>query len=255
MTRFLSIGLIIIAATVFGTTSATPALAGCGPRGMGNSDGAPKKCPMCEKMGERGMNKEMMQKMMCQMCIKKKMMKDIHHNMLTHSWSSIHEAVAVLHATQGNTATGVVRFLQVGPHIKITADVRGLEPNSTHAIHVHQYGDCTLSNGKSAGGHYNPEGHPHALPDSDTRHAGDLGNLQADGDGNAHYETIVDNISLVGHRNPILGRGVIVHAKADDGGQPTGNAGARIAYGVIGIANSPANKPPAATQPTTKPSR
>jgi len=89
----------------------------------------------------------------------------------------------------------------------------------------------------SAGGHYNPEGHQHGLPDSENRHAGDLGNVQADSEGKAHYEITVSNISIQGPRNPILGRAVIVHAKPDDGGQPVGNAGARIACGVIGVAN------------------
>jgi Cu-Zn family superoxide dismutase len=89
----------------------------------------------------------------------------------------------------------------------------------------------------SAGGHYNPEGHQHGLPEAENRHAGDLGNIQADDQGKAHYEISVTNISVSGAKNPIIGRSVIVHAKVDDGSQPTGNAGGRIACGVIGIAN------------------
>jgi len=91
----------------------------------------------------------------------------------------------------------------------------------------------------SAGGHYNPEGHQHGLPDSENRHAGDLGNVQADDQGKAHYEITVKGISISGEHNPIIGRGVIVHAKLDDGGQPVGNAGGRIACGVIGFATPP----------------
>jgi Cu-Zn family superoxide dismutase len=75
------------------------------------------------------------------------------------------------------------------------------------------------------------------LPDSENRHAGDLGNVQADDQGKAHYEITVTNISIMGAKNPILGRGLIIHAKVDDGSQPVGNAGARIACGVIGVAN------------------
>ncbi|NNF43019.1 MAG: superoxide dismutase family protein, partial [Phycisphaerales bacterium] len=71
------------------------------------------------------------------------------------------------------------------------------------------------------------------------RHAGDFGNLVADATGRAHKVITVENITIAGTRNPIVGRGVIVHAKMDDGGQPTGNAGARIAQGVIGIAKTP----------------
>ena len=78
----------------------------------------------------------------------------------------------------------------------------------------------------------------HYLPETEQRHAGDLGNLTADNDGKAHYELTVKNISVAGTKNPVIGRGVIVHAKVDDGGQPVGNAGGRIACGVIGVANA-----------------
>ena len=89
----------------------------------------------------------------------------------------------------------------------------------------------------SAGGHYNPEGHQHGLPDNANRHAGDFGNVAADDQGKVHFELTADNISISGQKNPIIGHAVIVHAKPDDGSQPVGNAGARIACGVIGIAN------------------
>jgi superoxide dismutase, Cu-Zn family len=149
----------------------------------------------------------------------------------------IQQAVAVLHATVGQQCHGVVRFIQDGDSVKVVADLEGLTPGQKHAFHIHQYGDCSAPDGMSAGGHYNPEGHQHGLPDADNRHAGDLGNLQGDADGKAHYEITVNNVSILGQKNPILGRGVIVHAKPDDGGQPVGNAGARIACGVIGVAN------------------
>lgn len=121
--------------------------------------------------------------------------------------------------------------------VHIQARITGLEPDSTHAIHIHEYGDATAADATSAGGHYNPAGHEHGLPDADTRHAGDLGNLSADGDGVATLSMTVDNITVAGDRHPVLGRSVIIHAKKDDGGQPTGNAGARIGIGVIGVAN------------------
>jgi Cu-Zn family superoxide dismutase len=147
------------------------------------------------------------------------------------------QAVAVLHPTAGQHCQGVVRFTQEGDSVKIVADLEGLNPGQKHAFHIHQYGDCSAPDAMSAGGHYNPEGHQHGLPDSDNRHAGDLGNVLADDQGKAHYVITVDNISISGQKNPILGRAVIVHAKLDDGGQPVGNAGARIGCGVIGIAN------------------
>lgn len=151
---------------------------------------------------------------------------------------SANELVAVMHPTEGNSTQGVVRFMKVDGGVKVVARIGGLSPNGTHAIHVHEFGDATDKSGKSAGGHYNPEGHDHGLPETDHRHAGDLGNLKADANGNANYTIVVKNVSLSGKHNPIIGRGVIIHAKADDGGQPTGNAGARISIGVIGVAKT-----------------
>ena len=151
--------------------------------------------------------------------------------------SPVAQAVVVLHSTMGQQCHGIVHFTQDGDSVKVVADLEGLAPDQKHAFHIHQYGDCTAADGMSAGGHYNPEGHQHGLPDSEKRHAGDLGNIQADSEGKAHYEITVSNISIQGQKNPILGRAVIVHAKPDDGGQPVGNAGARIACGVIGVAN------------------
>ena len=148
------------------------------------------------------------------------------------------ELVAVLSPTEGNQAAGVVTFTSAGKgKVEVKANVTGLSPNSKHAIHIHQYGDLTSKDGKSAGDHYNPLGHEHALPDKKVRHAGDFGNLDADANGNATMRLVVDNISLAGRLSPIIGRGVVVHAKLDDGSQPSGNAGDRIAVGVVGVRN------------------
>jgi Cu-Zn family superoxide dismutase len=128
------------------------------------------------------------------------------------------QAVAVLHPTTGQHCHGIVHFIRDGDSVKVVADLERLEPGRKHAFHIHQYGDCSSSDGMSAGGHNNPEGHQHGLPDSEKRHAGDLGNVQADSEGKAHYEITVSNISIQGQKNPIIGRAVIVHAKPDDGG-------------------------------------
>jgi superoxide dismutase, Cu-Zn family len=87
------------------------------------------------------------------------------------------QAVAVLHPTTGQRCHGVVHFTQDGDSVKVVADLEGLAPDQKHAFHIHQYGDCTAADGMSAGGHYNPEGHQHGLPDSEKRHAGDLNQL------------------------------------------------------------------------------
>lgn len=153
------------------------------------------------------------------------------------SWADIKQAVAMMSSTEGNTAKGVVTFTQLDGGVRIVADIEGLRPYSQHAFHIHMFGDARDSTGKSAGGHYNPEGHQHGAPDSIERHAGDLGNLQSDGKGRARYERIDSNFSIAGEKNPVLGRGVIIHAGEDKFTQPAGGAGARIAIGTIGIAN------------------
>lgn len=150
-------------------------------------------------------------------------------------WADVDVLVAVLHPTDGNKAHGVVKFHATDDGVHVEAHIEELEAGSKHGIHIHEFGDCTKADGTSAGGHYNPGGHDHGLPEQDARHAGDLGNLEADENGVAHYEITVKNITLAGLKNPIVGRGVILHAQPDTGAQPTGEAGARIACGVIGI--------------------
>ncbi|GAA5482939.1 superoxide dismutase family protein [Haloferula sargassicola] len=155
----------------------------------------------------------------------------------TTAFADVTELVAAIEPVSGSNVKGSVLFEKVSGGVKVTAKVGGLEPNSKHGIHIHQFGDITAADGTSAGGHYNPEGNDHALPTESKRHAGDLGNLEADDDGNATLTLTVDNISLTSGKDPIVGRAVIIHEKADDGGQPTGNAGSRIGAGVIGISS------------------
>ena len=145
------------------------------------------------------------------------------------------EAVAVMSPIAGHEASGLVRFVQTTAGVKVVAEIDGLEPGQRYALHIHEWGDISGPDGKRTGGHYNPEGHDHGLPGRHQRHAGDLGNLAADARGEAHYELTVANVTLGGPENPILGRGVVIHARADDGSQPTGNAGPRISQGVIGL--------------------
>ncbi len=154
------------------------------------------------------------------------------------SLAETQELIAAIQPVNSSNVRGSVLFEKVSGGVKVTAKVGGLEPNSKHGIHIHQYGDITADDGTSAGGHYNPDGHEHALPSESRRHAGDFGNLEADADGNATLELTVDNISLTGDKNPIVGRAVIIHAQRDDGSQPSGNAGDRIGAGVIGIGSA-----------------
>jgi len=147
---------------------------------------------------------------------------------------SIFNAVAVLVPTEGSEARGVVTFAQTDTGVHVVADLTGLEPGR-HGFHIHEFGDCSASDGTSAGGHFNPEGTAHGAPSASVRHVGDLGNVTADEAGNAHYELTDDYMSFAGTHS-IIGRGVIVHAGEDDlTTQPTGAAGPRAACGVIGI--------------------
>ena len=147
----------------------------------------------------------------------------------------ITRAVAVLHPTQGNQAHGVVEFIQTPKGVRVIADVEGLTPGK-HGFHIHQFGDCSAADGTSAGGHFNPFNKPHGGPDSPEHHMGDLGNLTADENGKAHLDKVFPFLRLAGPGG-IIGRGVIIHSGEDDlKSQPTGNAGKRVACGVIGIA-------------------
>jgi superoxide dismutase, Cu-Zn family len=144
------------------------------------------------------------------------------------------KAIAVLHSASGSQVTGTVTFTKTGDTVSVVADITGLTPGK-HGFHIHEFGDCSAADASSAGGHFNPMHKPHGAPDSAERHAGDMGNLEADSTGKAHLE-LKDSMLKLSGENSILGRGVIVHEKVDDWSQPTGNAGGRLACGVIGVA-------------------
>lgn len=153
------------------------------------------------------------------------------------SWMGVHNAVCTIQPTEGNTCKGTVTFEDVKGGVRVHASLSGLAPNSQHGFHVHEFAFCGSTDATCTGGHYDPEktGH-HALPGAkEAHHAGDMGNIVADANGNAEYDAVIKDISIAGE-NAIIGRAVIIHGKPDDGGQPTGNAGSRIGVGDIGIA-------------------
>jgi Cu-Zn family superoxide dismutase len=142
-------------------------------------------------------------------------------------------ATALLEATKGNTTGGTVNFVQKGDKVAVTARVSGLTPGS-HGFHIHEKGDCSSGDGMSAGGHFNPQGKPHAHPTTADRHAGDMPMLVADASGNATLSVELDVVTIGAGATDIVGRGLIVHKDPDDfKTQPTGNSGARVACGVI----------------------
>jgi superoxide dismutase, Cu-Zn family len=149
----------------------------------------------------------------------------------------VKKAIAVVQPTKGNAVHGTVTYEAVENGIRVVADISGLTPGK-HGFHIHEFGDCSADDGSSAGGHFNPGGSSHGAPETDPRHAGDMGNIEADKDGHARLDYVDHVMTLTGERS-ILGHAVIVHEKQDDlKTQPTGNAGARVACGVIGVAKA-----------------
>ena len=143
-------------------------------------------------------------------------------------------ATAQLQPTKGNKTFGEATFEQVGDKVRVVVFVQGLKPGQEHGLHIHEVGDCSSGDGMSTKGHFNPFGKPHGPQGSAERHAGDLPVLKANKAGRANVQIDLDIITLTPGPASIIGRGLIVHADPDDyKTQPTGNAGARIACGVI----------------------
>jgi Cu-Zn family superoxide dismutase len=137
---------------------------------------------------------------------------------------------------------GFVKFSEdeKNNNIRIDLEITGLKPNSKHGFHVHEAGDLT-DKCTSMCAHFNPYGKTHGCPGMVERHVGDLGNILTNSKGEAKYSFYDNIIKLRGTTCNIIGRGVIIHEDADDCGKggneeslKTGNAGKRIACGVIG---------------------
>lgn len=145
-------------------------------------------------------------------------------------------ANAKLSPTQGNSVSGLVRFVPQSNAVWVTGEVRGLASNKEHGFHIHEKGDCSSGDGMSAGGHFNPLVTAHGAHDHAEHHAGDLVSLKADANGVARFSYSSPIITVNSGATNVVGRSVIVHRDPDDyKTQPTGNSGARIACGVIGM--------------------
>jgi Cu-Zn family superoxide dismutase len=148
------------------------------------------------------------------------------------------KAVCVI---RGEKANGTVFLTQASERepLHIEGKIEGLTPG-LHGFHVHEFGDNT--NGcTSAGGHFNPHGKQHGGPKDMDRHAGDWGNIEAGADGVAIVNFQDSGSTLIGPHS-VVGRSVVLHQDRDDLGLGTneaskqnGNAGARVACGVIGV--------------------
>jgi Cu-Zn family superoxide dismutase len=141
-------------------------------------------------------------------------------------------AVAQISPAGGSGVSGTVTFTTLpGEGVKVDVELSGLTPGK-HGFHVHENGDCS-DDAKAAGGHFNPEGTPHGDRTAAQRHVGDLGNVTADAAGKVKTSFTDTLIALAGPHS-ILDRAVVVHGGEDDlTSQPSGNAGPRVACGVI----------------------
>jgi Cu-Zn family superoxide dismutase len=138
--------------------------------------------------------------------------------------------LADLFPTKGNETNGSATLEETNGTVKIVAEVNGLAPGK-HGIHIHE-GDCSSLDASSAGGHFNPGNLQHGAPDSPTHHAGDLGNIEADAEGNAHFQITVDFISLSEGPNSVVGKAVVVEAE-EDNFDPARSDGVRLVCGVV----------------------
>jgi Cu-Zn family superoxide dismutase len=151
--------------------------------------------------------------------------------------STAKAAVVNLASASGSLVSGRLSVVPMNNGVHLTGEVGGLSPGSTHAIHIHEKGDCSAADASSAGGHFNPAGAPHGKVGSGAHHGGDMDNIVANAEGVAKVDVHASGVTLGGGAvNDVAGKAVIVHAAADDyRTQPTGNAGGRVACGVITV--------------------
>ena len=145
------------------------------------------------------------------------------------------KAAAVLKGTDPNSPlAGSARFEDTDDGLQVEVNVFSAPPG-LHGIHIHEKGSCE-DKGNAAGGHFNPDGTSHGLITTDgfaKAHPGDLGNIEIDENGEGMLFLVVPGLTIHGGKYDIGSHAVILHEKEDNFGQPTGNAGGRIACGVI----------------------
>jgi len=143
-------------------------------------------------------------------------------------------ATATLEPRSGSNVRGTITFTQVGDVVRVTGQVTG-HTKGPKGFHIHAMGDCSAHDALSAGGHFNPGNSKHGGPYDPVKHAGDLGNITFNDAGVAKVNFTVGDISVSRYQaNGIIGRALMVHAQVDNlKTDPTGDAGGRVACGVI----------------------
>ena len=146
-----------------------------------------------------------------------------------------HQARAEIKNTAG-TSIGSATLRASKEGVVITVNVKELPPG-LHAVHLHAVGKCEGPAFTSAGPHVNPLNKHHGLKNPDGPHAGDLPDMYVQKNGVGHYEVLADSVTLDAAATSLFdadGTALIIHATADDDiTDPAGNAGDRIACGVI----------------------
>lgn len=142
-------------------------------------------------------------------------------------------ATATLSPTSNQTAQGTVHLTELSDGaVEVDVNLANVPPG-VHGFHIHDKGDCG-DNGNAAGGHFNPAGTQHGAPTAPSHHAGDFGNVTADASGKVKTKFTTRAVTVSPSSSAAVGHAIVLHGNPDDlTTQPSGNAGPRIACGVV----------------------
>ena len=146
------------------------------------------------------------------------------------------DAFAMIKSTGDDSSlNGDIRIMETKNGLLVQVLLSDVVPAGKHGIHIHAEGNCADA-GNAAGGHFNPEGVDHGFLPKDGHakaHVGDMGNIEVDETGLGQLQVFLPGVNISEGDFNVMGKAIIVHAKEDDFGQPTGNAGGRIGCGII----------------------